>query len=426
LIISKDFESVNDSLRQSPKLTLAGISCDACSEFAQAYFLLFKRNAKDYAIVIINSMESSEQTAQLRDVIAEQLPHVIVNEVTGSLSVESLADYILQAGKSARNAATCHQSHTQSPALSDEKCNGDLHTRYQLMIEGAGEGIIGLDCKGYITFANPKAGELLGLQSARLIGRNFMDFSLDSPLEQGGTAHSFADKKEARIGRGMVTRADGSFTYVEYTQSFVGREGEETVSIMVLEDISRRLRFERELRKLAQTDSVTKLYNRHYFEHTLARELQSQRSDNWSIMVALVDLDGFKAVNDQYGHGTGDRLLYEVSKRLNECLRRGDLLARLGGDEFAILLRPCDSSQLNQVAEKIVKRLNTPFEIGDNKIQISCSMGVTDATQDSRVSTVLERADRAMYIVKRQQKNGYYLIETEAIKPTSEEGGISC
>jgi diguanylate cyclase (GGDEF)-like protein len=172
-----------------------------------------------------------------------------------------------------------------------------------------------------------------------------------------------------------------------------------------------RKRIERELRELAKFDPLTGLPNRLLFRDRLAQAVQ--RIDRRGQVVALIfiDLDGFKAVNDRYGHATGDRLLEAVAGRLRRVVRRTDTVARLGGDEFTIILEglrhPDDAAR---VAEQALLSLRQAFEIGGAVIELSASLGVAIASHASEVPDALtHRADAAMYRAKARGGTGYQL-----------------
>jgi diguanylate cyclase (GGDEF)-like protein len=172
-----------------------------------------------------------------------------------------------------------------------------------------------------------------------------------------------------------------------------------------------RKRIERELSQLAKFDPLTGLPNRLLFHDRLAQAVQ--RIDRRDHVVALIfiDLDGFKAVNDRYGHATGDRLLVAVAERLRSVVRRTDTVARLGGDEFTIILEglghPDDAAR---VAEQALLSLRQAFEIGGAVIELGASLGVAIASHASDVPDVLtHRADAAMYRAKARGGTAYQL-----------------
>jgi diguanylate cyclase (GGDEF)-like protein len=170
-----------------------------------------------------------------------------------------------------------------------------------------------------------------------------------------------------------------------------------------------RKRVERELSQLAKFDPLTGLPNRLLFRDRLAQAVQ--RIDRRDHVVALIfiDLDGFKAVNDRYGHATGDRLLKAVAGRLCRLVRRTDTVARLGGDEFTIILeglRHADDAA--RVAEQVLRSLRQPFELGGLVIELGASLGVAIASHATEVPDMLtHRADVAMYRAKARGGTGY-------------------
>jgi len=171
-----------------------------------------------------------------------------------------------------------------------------------------------------------------------------------------------------------------------------------------------RKRIERELSQLAKFDPLTGLPNRLLFHDRLAQAVQ--RIDRRDHVVALIfiDLDGFKAVNDRYGHAVGDRLLVAVAGRLRRVVRRTDTVARLGGDEFTIILeglRHADDAA--RVAEQALLSLRQAFEIGGAVIELGASLGVAIASHATELPDALtHRADAAMYRAKARGGTGYH------------------
>lgn len=166
-----------------------------------------------------------------------------------------------------------------------------------------------------------------------------------------------------------------------------------------------RKRSERHLADLAHTDSLTGVANRRSFLDTLRRAV---RSGPEQVAVVLVDLDGFKAVNDSRGHATGDEVLQHVADRLRACLRPTDEVGRLGGDEFGIVLTDlATADDVEAVAARVTERIAFPFEVDGVPLGLSASVGVavSDGPQVT-AEELLHRADVAMYKVKVAGKNG--------------------
>lgn len=168
------------------------------------------------------------------------------------------------------------------------------------------------------------------------------------------------------------------------------------------------------LHKVAHHDPLTNLPNRILLEDRIEQALISARRDKMEIAVMLVDLDGFKPVNDKFGHDTGDLLLQECAARMLSCVRETDTVARYGGDEFMIIisardlqLRGMSTRHISrQVADKIRNSLNQTFIINDHDIHISCSIGIALYPQDGDDKhSLIKHADSAMYTAKALGKN---------------------
>jgi diguanylate cyclase (GGDEF)-like protein/PAS domain S-box-containing protein len=166
-------------------------------------------------------------------------------------------------------------------------------------------------------------------------------------------------------------------------------------------DVSERVRLEEELTRQAFHDGLTGLANRALFrdrlDQALARSVRSQET----FAVLLVDLDGFKQVNDSLGHDTGDQLLQEVARRFDELVRPADTLARLGGDEFALLLDGAGSAQAEAVARRLTGALAAPMQVGERELALNASVGVVmHGGGHGESDELLRHADIAMYAAK--------------------------
>ncbi|MGE5617032.1 MAG: diguanylate cyclase domain-containing protein, partial [Bacillota bacterium] len=149
-------------------------------------------------------------------------------------------------------------------------------------------------------------------------------------------------------------------------------------SVFVLEnEITERAMATRALAQMALTDSLTGLPNKRLLLDRLDRAIAQAGRRDGDVALLFVDLDGFKAVNDNYGHAAGDKVLHIVAARLRNCARASDTVARLGGDEFVVLLEGCRSpSDAEQVAAKIARALSQPCDLGKRQVDVSCSIGI--------------------------------------------------
>jgi diguanylate cyclase (GGDEF)-like protein len=161
------------------------------------------------------------------------------------------------------------------------------------------------------------------------------------------------------------------------------------------------------LEKLAITDGLTKLYNSRYFFNQLRNEINRSNRYHHPLALMLMDIDHFKQYNDTYGHLEGDKVLVEIGKIIQSCLRRMDSGYRYGGEEFTIILPETTVEEAFSVAPRIQEALqHTAFTPQPNKIvKVSVSIGVTQYIPDEDISDFVQRADQAMYLSKRKGRN---------------------
>ncbi|GAA2689310.1 GGDEF domain-containing protein [Actinoplanes palleronii] len=157
-------------------------------------------------------------------------------------------------------------------------------------------------------------------------------------------------------------------------------------------------------------DELTGLANRAHFREETTTALDGAAPG--TVALVLVDLDGFKAVNDTHGHGAGDLLLAGVAEKLRQSVRSGDLVARLGGDEFAVLLRDCTVRDAEQTAQRILRSMGDPIEVGETAVRANASIGIACVGEgDDDVRSLLHDADIAMYTSKHQGKGTWNRYE---------------
>ncbi|WP_028829869.1 sensor domain-containing diguanylate cyclase [Proteocatella sphenisci] len=183
-------------------------------------------------------------------------------------------------------------------------------------------------------------------------------------------------------------------------------------------DITERKKLEIELEKQANFDKLTGLPNRRLFFERLERLILESERDNTQFALLFIDLDGFKDINDSYGHEAGDEVLISVGQRIQKYIRKSDTAARMGGDEYSVILRGIrDKKEIGNVVQKIHRALQEVMHIGDNECYMNSSIGIAiypDSGKDSE--TLLRNADSRMYEVKRNGKGGFEFFEDSFVE----------
>ena len=282
--------------------------------------------------------------------------------------------------------------------------------RFEALVQHSSDVVTVMDRDGVIGYQSESVQRVFGYPAAELRAHKFTDLMSD---EQ---AQAFVEAVERTISRPgdavvievQLRHADGHVGDTEI--AITNLLGDPTVGGVVLNsrDISERKALELELVHQARHDSLTALANRALFQERIDESLR-QQNESTNGAVLFLDLDGFKEVNDSFGHANGDVLLTLVASRLRSCVRPRDLVARLGGDEFAILID--DSSGLvdaHALATRILASFSNPFTLDGRDVFISASIGIASADQtvkDSGQSVeesgqLLRNADLAMYRAK--------------------------
>lgn len=296
-----------------------------------------------------------------------------------------------------------------------------LKTSNEILLKSVGEGIIGVNAEGNITFLNPAAEEILGTPTTDMIG-TFVYDSIIVSTQQNETV----DWRESRIYKscvggttyhtdvGVFRLAGGRVIPVEYTASPIQspRAGFEGV-VIVFKDITERKRAEERLHYMAQYDALTGLGNRNLFTAALNNAITYSRHSGQVFALLFMDLDRFKQVNDTLGHDAGDLLLKEVAERIRHCIRDMDILCRLGGDEFTIIITGKSAEQAStRVSENLLRELSRPFDIFGHETYVGGSIGIVyfpAMGEDS--AELIKHADMAMYQAKHEGRNRYRVFD---------------
>ena len=300
--------------------------------------------------------------------------------------------------------------------------------RMRSVLDNVSDGLATIEQSGVIESANPAVVKLFGYPESELVGQqaevliatthrsafvNYLERRLKLDIPVSG-AHETMGK-----------RKNGSLFPLEFVVSSM-QIGSRHLFIATLRDISERKAHTDALEYQALHDALTGLPNRSLFGDRLRQALLAARRNQKMFGVLLLDLDRFKDINDALGHDRGDSLLQEVTARLRGVLRATDTIARLGGDEFAVLT--IDAKHPDDVvatARKILAALEGPFAIADQMVETGASIGIAMyPVHGDDPSTLLRRADVAMYVAKRSG-GGFAVYAPEQEAQTLRRSGLA-
>ena len=270
-----------------------------------------------------------------------------------------------------------------------------------------------------ITEWNEQATKLFGWSASEVIGKSFLDFLIpqDEKFKFDDGLKAIFDDNNLHIFINKNCKKDKSIIICEWYNTKLQSttdNSSEVVSLAI--DITKRFEDEQTLKLQANNDFLTKLPNRLSFENILQKVYSYSKRNSTIFGLAIIDLDGFKAINDIYGHYAGDALLQEISLRFQDCIRAEDTIARIGGDEFAFIFH---IGTIKEPYEKIIDRLLQEaskivvFD-GNIKLQVSASIGISFYSKDNDVDTktLQKQADQAMYLSKTKGKNCFTVFDT--------------
>lgn len=261
-----------------------------------------------------------------------------------------------------------------------------------------------------IVYVNPAFERITGYTAQEVIGREGR-FLVREDLAQPDLEEIRSALREKRTGCALLRnyRKDGTQFWNELHISPVkdAAGAATTHFVSVINDVSERVNYQKELEYQATHDSLTGLANRNLLNDRITQAIAWAKRQDLSVGLMLLDLDHFKLINDASGHGAGDEMLKQVANRLSHCVRETDTVARLGGDEFVIILTDLpETGDVDIVAEKILAALARPFEINDHDVFVTASIGISLYPRDGDHGEILLRyADIAMYRVKEHGRN---------------------
>ena len=280
----------------------------------------------------------------------------------------------------------------------------------------AREGITITDAQGTIVDVNEAFTRITGYSHAEAVGQNPRMLSSGRQDKAFYEAMWLALTEQGHWSGEIWNRRKDGEVFAELLNISAVQEpnGETAHYVALFSDITAIKEHQSKLDRMAHFDALTNLPNRLLLADRLQQGLAQAARRGQTLAVAYLDLDGFKAINDQHGHDVGDLLLVALANRMKQALREGDTLARLGGDEFVAVLTDLTEAQASvPLLNRLLAAAGQPVSVGNLSVQVSASLGVTFFPQphDIEADQLLRQADQAMYQAKLAGKNRYHVFD---------------
>ena len=279
----------------------------------------------------------------------------------------------------------------------------------------AREGILITDAAGTIVDVNDAFTRITGYLREEALGQSprILKSGRQSPEFDAAMLRSLKEKGHWS-GEIWNRRKNGEvYAEMQTVSAVCDASGTAQHYVSLFSDITAQKEQQQQLEHIAHFDALTNLPNRVLLDDRLHQAMTQSRRQGKALAVAYLDLDGFKQVNDQHGHGVGDKMLVLLSHRIKAALRDGDTLARIGGDEFVVVLVDLEhAADCKPVLARLLQAASQPIIVGTAALQVSASIGVTLYPQDGTNADLLLRyADQAMYIAKDSGKNRCHFFD---------------
>jgi diguanylate cyclase (GGDEF)-like protein/PAS domain S-box-containing protein len=260
-------------------------------------------------------------------------------------------------------------------------------------------------------YVSPSVSRLTGREGAAVVGEAVFSVIHDEDHAAVRTAAKLAEPHEFIF---RVLDAAGGWRVLEAHVSDLREDRQVGGIVLNARDVTERMQLEEELTRQAFHDTLTELPNRALFRDRLDHALARSRRSAEPLGVLLIDLDGFKQINDSLGHDAGDHVLQEVAGRFLAAVRGADTVARFGGDEFAVLVEGADETQATATASRLLEHLAAPVSVAGRELVLSASIGIV--MRDGSTATgedLIRHADIAMYAAKENGRASYSMFEDE-------------
>jgi diguanylate cyclase (GGDEF)-like protein/PAS domain S-box-containing protein len=290
----------------------------------------------------------------------------------------------------------------------------------QVTLNSIGDAVITTDINGQVQLLNPIAEILTGWTRSEARGLpldevfNIVNQATRKPIENPAYRAISDGVIVGLSNHSVLISRDGKEYSIEDSAAPIrDSEGNILGCVLVFHNITEKYQLMEQISWQAGHDTLTRLPNRTLLSDRIGQAIAHAQRQEQLLLVCYMDLDGFKAVNDQYGHELGDKVLIEVAHRLTNVVRGDDTISRMGGDEFVLLISEIrNMDEVDTLLTRILDEMSRPFLIGQDILEISASIGATIFPFDSSdTDTLLRHADQAMYQAKQSGRNRFHLFD---------------
>ncbi|MFS1701278.1 PAS domain S-box protein [Alteromonas sp. AMM-1] len=393
-IVGKTLDGIVESWNKSAEKIFGYTAIEMIGE---SILKLFPEDRLAEEKVIINKVAQGETVDHFRTQRLHKNGDLIDLSVTVS-PIKNLEGRVIGASKIARDVTR--------QVLSEHQL-----LQFQALIESSEDAIISKSLDGRITTWNKAAERLFGYTEAEAVGQNIvMLFPEERLAEEDKLMKSLLAGKSIRHFRTTRLTKSGNRVFVSVTLSPIRDKAKNITGVSkIVRDVSYEIEQEKVVWRLANYDSLTNLFNRTGMTACIEELVQLSIVRQRKFALLYLDLDGFKAYNDKFGHDFGDRLLIAVAEKLRKAVRSSDEVGRLGGDEFVVCMMGFETIKHIQVTiENIIGAIHSIDVIDDVDISLTASIGIAIFPEDGRsCQTLISRADHAMYSAKSKGKDTF-------------------
>ncbi len=406
--------AVESAINNPPELVLLDISMPGMDGFEVCRRLKAHPNTRYVPVIFVSALSDTDEKVQgfgLGAVDFVTKPYQreeLLARVGTHLEINRLRNHLKEMVE--ERSGELMESEKRLSASLDDLIIANVHLR--TLLDTIPDLIWLKDPEGVYLACNRQFEHFYGAQEAEIIGKTDYDFVEKTQadcIRQNDHDAMLAGKTIAKEER-LVFTDDGYRGLFEILKTPIADQAGKLIGVLgIARDITERKAAEEEIKKLAYYDPLTQLPNRQLLMERLKYGIEIGRREGRQLALLMVDLDRFKAVNDNYGHQAGDKLLQQVSERLKNRLRAVDTIARWGGDEFVVLLENIThSDDAGRVAEEILAELVKPFQfLQCDDVRIGASIGICLYPQHAdNVELLLDYVDAALYLAKDQGRGG--------------------